>query len=58
MCVGLIAGLVGVTGPCAFNTVPQSMLVGLLTGAVSIISCRILEKLEVAKETRDFFVYF
>jgi ammonium transporter, Amt family len=44
MCNGLLAGLVAVSGPCAFVTAPSAVLIGLVAGVLVCVSVFFVER--------------
>jgi Amt family ammonium transporter len=44
LCNGMLAGMVAITGPCAFVTAPVSILIGAVAGVLVIVSCGFFEK--------------
>jgi Amt family ammonium transporter len=44
---GCLAGLVAITAPCAFVTVPVSLLIGLLAGIVVVCAVKLLDNLKI-----------
>jgi Amt family ammonium transporter len=44
---GCLAGLVAITAPCAFVTVPVSLLIGVLAGGVVVCGVKLLDNLKI-----------
>jgi Amt family ammonium transporter len=44
---GCLAGLVAITAPCAFVTVPVSLLIGLLAGIIVVCAVKLLDNLKI-----------
>ena len=44
---GCLAGLVAITAPCAFVTVPASLLIGLLAGLIVVCAVKLLDTLRI-----------
>jgi Amt family ammonium transporter len=44
---GCLAGLVAITAPCAFVTVPAALLIGLLAGVLVICAVKLLDALRI-----------
>ena len=44
---GCLAGLVAITAPCAFVTVPVSLLIGLLSGVLVVSAVKLLDRLKI-----------
>jgi Amt family ammonium transporter len=44
---GCLAGLVAITAPCAFVTVPASLIIGLLAGLIVVAAVKMLDKIKI-----------
>jgi Amt family ammonium transporter len=44
---GCLAGLVAITAPCAFVTVPASLIIGLLAGLIVVFAVKLLDTLKI-----------
>jgi ammonium transporter, Amt family len=44
---GCLAGLVAITAPCAFVTVPVSLLIGVLAGGIVVCAVKLLDNLKI-----------
>jgi Amt family ammonium transporter len=44
---GILAGLVGITAPCAFVTLPWSVVIGLVAGIIVVFSVGFFDKLKI-----------
>lgn len=44
---GLLAGLVAITAPCAFVTVPASLLIGAIAGVIVVLAVLFFDKIKV-----------
>jgi len=44
---GCLAGLVAITAPCAFVTVPSSLVIGLLAGLLVVCAVKLLDRLKI-----------
>ena len=44
---GCLAGLVAITAPCAFVTVPVALLIGILAGALVVCAVKLLDSLRI-----------
>lgn len=44
---GILAGLVGVTAPCAFITVPASAIVGLIAGIIIVFAVGFFDRIKI-----------
>jgi Amt family ammonium transporter len=44
---GALAGLVAITAPCAFVSIPSSLIIGLIAGFLVVISVLFFDKLKV-----------
>ena len=44
---GCLAGLVGITAPCAFVTVPVSLLIGIVCGVIVVAAVKLLDNLKI-----------
>jgi Amt family ammonium transporter len=44
---GCLAGLVAITAPCAFVTVPVSLLIGVLAGVIVVCAVKLLDNLKI-----------
>jgi Amt family ammonium transporter len=44
---GCLAGLVAITAPCAFVTVPVSLLIGVLAGGLVVCAVKLLDNLKI-----------
>jgi len=44
---GCLAGLVAITAPCAFVTVPVALLIGVMAGCLVVMAVKLLDKLRI-----------
>jgi Amt family ammonium transporter len=44
---GCLAGLVAITAPCAFVTVPVSLLIGVLAGVIVVCAVKLLDNMKI-----------
>ncbi|MGR3280644.1 ammonium transporter, partial [Acaryochloris marina NIES-2412] len=44
---GILAGLVGITAPCAWVTVPWAAVIGLIAGVIVVFAVTIIDGLKI-----------
>lgn len=44
---GCLAGLVAITAPCAFVSVPSSIIIGLLSGIIVVVAVKLLDAVKI-----------
>ena len=44
---GALAGLVAITAPCAFVSVPSSLIIGLIAGVLVVVAVLFFDKIKI-----------